>query len=73
MNDATSRERQHVLEHLKGIAQEQGITDEFLAERCGWRTSSVERIMAGRFSPSLDQLIKLCQVIGVRITFSSIA
>jgi len=50
---------------LKTEAETKGITQQQIADKCGWHQQTVQRMLSGKFSPSLDNFIKLADAIGV--------
>ncbi len=59
--------RRMLLTYLGAVAQANNITHEQIAEKCGWQRSAVSRMLASRYSPGLDQLLKLCEALDVQI------
>lgn len=56
---------------LKLEAEAKGITQQQLADKCGWHQQTVQRMLSGKFSPSLDNFIKLADAIGVNFFMES--
>lgn len=54
-------------QYLKEVAAERGITHEMIAERTGFQRANVSRMLAGKYSPTLDNFLTLCQAIGVYV------
>ena len=48
---------------LKSEAVAKGITQQQIADKCGWHQQTVQRMLSGKFSPSLDNFIKLAEAI----------
>ena len=48
---------------LKSEAVAKGITQQQIADKCGWHQQTVQRMLSGKFSPSLDNFIKLADAI----------
>lgn len=48
--------------------QELGLNQRELAERCGVPQSTIARMESGAVTPKLDTLIKVCRVLGLRLT-----
>lgn len=53
--------------HLGELAKEQGLTHQQIADATGFQRNSVTRMLSGRFPPTLDSFLKLCDAIGVYI------
>lgn len=56
---------------LKSEAESKGITQQQIANKCGWHQQTVQRMLSGKFSPSLDNFIKLADAIGVNFFMES--
>ena len=56
---------------LKSEAETKGITQQQIADKCGWHQQTVQRMLSGKFSPSLDNFIKLADAIGVNFFMES--
>jgi len=56
---------------LKSEAENKGITQQQIADKCGWHQQTVQRMLSGKFSPSLDNFIKLADAIGVNFFMES--
>jgi len=63
--------RKLLLSHLWNVAQEQGMTQLDISELTGFSPNSVSRMLSGKFPPTLDSLLKLCDAIGVYIFLES--
>ena len=57
-----------LLEQIKRIASEKGITQKDIADKTGFKTGNVSRILSGKYIPRLDNFLKLCDAIGVEFT-----
>lgn len=53
---------------IKDIMSERGVTSAWLAEKVGISKVAVSNIVTGKSSPSLDNLIKIADVLKVSIT-----
>lgn len=51
--------------YLADVAKEKGITNELIANRTGFKPSNVSRMLAGIYSPSLDNYMRLAEAVGV--------
>lgn len=66
-----TKERQEalkLLERLKLAAIDQGLTHQQIADKIGWERGNVSRVLRGAYIPKLDNVIKLANGIGVKIT-----
>jgi len=50
-------------EYLRNLAKEKNITHEQIAEKTGMIPSNVSRMLSGKYSPSLENFIKLAEAI----------
>lgn len=66
--DIIIQKRRRLLYKLSEIAKLNGITSEIIAERTGFIKNNVERMMAGKYPPSLDNFLMLCDAVGVKIS-----
>lgn len=62
-NEKIKTARLLLLQYLKKVMAEKGITQEQVAQRTGFTQGNVSRILGGRYSPSLDNLLALCEAI----------
>jgi len=51
------------LQYLSKLAKEKGITQDEIAEKTGFTRNNVCRMLSGRYSPSLDNFMRLCEAI----------
>lgn len=66
MNEEKYQEaRKILLRFLSDQAKAKGITHEQIAEKTGFDRSNVGRMLAGKFSPTLDNFMKLAEAVGV--------
>jgi transcriptional regulator with XRE-family HTH domain len=69
INEEKYREARRILcRRLYDIAQEKGITQDQIAEKTGFARNNVSRMLSGRYSPSLENFIKLADAIVVDVT-----
>jgi len=54
---------QMLMHYLRDLAKEKGITQEQIAKKTGFESSNVNRMLAGKYSPKLENVIKLAEVI----------
>jgi transcriptional regulator with XRE-family HTH domain len=59
--------RKVLLDFVASTAQEKGITQEEIARRTGFTQSNVSRMLSGRYPPSLDNFMKLCEAVDLYI------
>lgn len=68
MNEEKITEARKMLcQYLSLVAKEKGLSTYKIAEITGFKQQNVSRMFAGRYAPSLDNFIKLCDAIGVYI------
>ncbi len=60
--------RLEVVQQLKAVRKEEGITQEHLAELVGTKKSNISRLESGRYNPSLDFLVKVADGLGRQIS-----
>jgi transcriptional regulator with XRE-family HTH domain len=64
MNQEKIQEARIMLCHyLASLAKEKGLTTYKIAEITGFKQPNVHRMLSGRYAPSLDNFIKLCDAI----------
>ena len=56
-------ERRRLLQYVKEYAAKNGLTQEEIAEKTGFTQNNISRMLMGRYSPTLDNLIRLTEVI----------
>jgi transcriptional regulator with XRE-family HTH domain len=54
---------QMLMHYLRDLAKEKGITQEQIAQKTGFESSNVNRMLAGKYSPTLENFIKLADAI----------
>ena len=60
-------ETRMLLNKLKELAHEKGITEQQIADKTGFIQSNVNRMFAGKYSPLLDNFIELADAVGYHI------
>jgi len=60
-------EMRMLLNKLKELAYEKGITEQQIADKTGFIQSNVNRMFAGKYSPLLDNFLQLADAIGYHI------
>jgi transcriptional regulator with XRE-family HTH domain len=66
-NEKFQEETRILLNSLKEIAKEKGITEQQIAEQIGFIQSNVNRMFAGKYSPLLDNFLELADALGYHI------
>ena len=51
--------------YLAQVAREKGITQEMISEKTGFTQPNVSRMLQGKYSPSLDNFMKIAESVGV--------
>lgn len=54
-------------QYLGHIARKKGLSTYKIAELTGFKQTNVHRMLAGKYAPSLDNLIKLCDALQIYI------
>lgn len=62
--------RRKFLAELKSIAKAKGMTDQEIADRTGFLSNNVNRMLNGHYPPTLDNLMKLGDAIGPELRWS---
>lgn len=64
MSDEKYQEARRMLcRYIVNVAKEKGITQEQIAEKTGFTQSNISRMLAGRYSPSLENFIRLAEAV----------
>ncbi len=63
-----TQERRRLMRRLSDIAIEKAITHEMIAERTGLMRNNISRLLAGKYPPSLDNFLMLCDAIEVKLS-----
>jgi transcriptional regulator with XRE-family HTH domain len=58
------KQRVAICNRLAELAQERKLTHQDIADKTGFDRSNVGRMLSGKYSPGLDNLIRLSEVIG---------
>jgi transcriptional regulator with XRE-family HTH domain len=58
-----------LMQQLKDLATEKGITYMQIAAKSGFSPANVFRLLTGKYPPALDKLIKLANAIGYHLEF----
>lgn len=67
---AIVEKRIDLLQHLNKVVKSKGLTAHELEIKTGITKNTIERILAGKYSPEFDIIILLAEAIGVTITFN---
>ena len=54
---------------LKVIAEEKGVTQLEISEKTGYTQSNISRVFSLRYTPRLDVFLNIAKAIGVKIKF----
>ena len=63
MENVVFEAQKMLIQYLVTTAIEKGITQEMIAERTGYKQSSISRMLSGRFNPSLKTFINIANAI----------
>lgn len=63
--------RKIVLEELRVLAESRGVSQMQMAELTGLHRSNVNRLLSGRYSPSLDNLLKITEALNLKLDLVS--
>ena len=66
-NNITREAGKQYVKFLKETAREKGISDYEIARRTGLIANNVWRIFNGKYLPSLENFLAICEAVGVRI------
>jgi len=66
--DSYAQARRRIMQKLSDIAIEKGITHEMIAEYTGFMRNNISRMLAGKYPPSLDNFLMLCDAIGINLS-----
>ena len=66
--DKYVEKRRVLLQRLADIAKEKNITHDMISERTGFIRNNVSRMFAGKYPPSLDNFLMLCDAVEVKIS-----
>jgi transcriptional regulator with XRE-family HTH domain len=71
MNDKHREAGKLLLSFIRKIAKEKGMTEKDIALNSGFIQPNVNRMLSGKYMPSLDNFLKLGEAVGVRIELHS--
>lgn len=66
-NEKIAEARRMILNYLREQMEAKNITHQQVADYWGWKRETVSRMLAGRFSPGLDQVLMLCEAVNAYI------
>ena len=66
--DNYAQQRRRIMRKLSDIAIEKGITHEMIAEKTGFMRNNISRMLAGKYPPSLDNFLMLCDAIDINLS-----
>lgn len=61
--------RKELCRRIQAVATANNINHIAISEATGFQPSNVSRIMSGKYAPTLDNLIKLCDAVEIEIQF----
>jgi predicted XRE-type DNA-binding protein len=64
--------RRKLLDQIREHMEANNITQEEASTRSGLIQSNVSRLLAGKYSPTLDNLLQLCLAVGLRVEVRSL-
>ena len=64
--------RKKLLDAIRAHMEANNIGQAEVAEKTGFVQSNISRMLAGKFPPTLDNLLVLCQAVGLRLEVRSI-
>jgi len=65
--EASEFARKLLVEYVRKIAEERGVSNAEIARRCGLQRPNVSRILSGRYSPELDTFLKIAGALDLRL------
>lgn len=54
---------------LREIALQKGLTHQEIADRTGWTSANVSRMLTAKYAPTLPNFLKLAHAIGINFFF----
>lgn len=64
--------RVKLLDAIREHMEANNITQESIVEQTGFIRSNISRMLAGKFPPTLDNLLILCDAVGLRLEVRSL-
>jgi len=61
--------RKSLMNYLRDLAKDKGVLQETIADKTGFTSNNVSRMLSGRYPPTLDNLIRLADAIGYDVAF----
>lgn len=65
-------QRRKILAAIQAHMTANNITQDEAADKCGWHQQTVQRMLNGDFGPKLDNLLMLCEAVGLRLDIKSV-
>jgi len=59
--------RRELMSAIKTQAKALGLSDQAIADKCGLKQNSVNRMMSGKFSTKIDHVITLANAVGLDV------
>lgn len=59
--------RKRLVEFLRQYAADNGVTQDELAHRTGLHPSNINRLLSGRYSPSIDIFLRITDALRLRV------
>lgn len=59
------------LAYVRQTAIDKGITDQQIADATGFLQPNVNRMLNGKYVPRLDNFVKLCEAVGIKVVLSA--
>jgi len=63
--------RRLLIDCVKQYADRKGVTQDQIAEATGLRRQNVNRVLSGRYSPTLDTFLKIAGALGLHLDISA--
>lgn len=67
ITEASKFARKMLTEYVKQYAEFKGITQTQIAQATGFTQGNVSRILSAKYSPTLDNFLKIAGAVGVRL------
>ena len=62
-----STEWHYVVDQLKKIVDESGLTQEEIAVQCGMQQQTISRILLKKFVPKLSSIVQICEALNCKL------
>lgn len=67
MKNTTEEKRKKLCAKIQNHANENELTHEDISERTGFQRSNISRMLGGKYSPTLDNFLNLCNAVSLEI------